>query len=195
MVNTTPTPALKNNKRAQMTEKRITSIAALIAAIGILLFGIASLIYSLRGPNCTMSPWFSATYTAGSPSPTPMAFSQSFTNRLSPRAHANTFSPKYIAAMLNSLKEAETNLITHSNDFARALANAVATNEQMKAFGVTPEVVSNAIIKTFSRPDFRKRLLNPSNNMYIKQLIEDAAVNGNTGRLTKVQTKIIRLHP
>ena len=140
-----------------MTEKRIMSIAALLAGIGILLFGIASLIHSLRCPDFAMPRLWSSTYTSRSPMPTPMVYSQSYTNKLS---------PKDIAAMLNSLTETKTNFFTGNNDYARAVANAFATNEEFNAFlatnqrfealGINLHFVTNAIIKALSRPEVQK---------------------------------------
>jgi hypothetical protein len=175
-----------------MAEKRIMSIAALLAGIGILLFGIASLIHSLRGPDFTMPRGWSFSYTSGSPlTATPLGHAQSFTNQFSSRSYTNKLSPGDVAAILNSVKQMETNFVAHGNDFAGAVANAFATNEQFKALGIDPNVVSNAVTQAFSRPEFQKDLMQALDNKDLKQLLEGVKIN----QTTTQQIRIINSHP
>ena len=163
-----------------MTEKRIASIAALVAAIGILLLGVACLILALRRSDVEMPRWSSVSYTSGSPAHTmPVGHSQLSTNRLSSGR---------ISTVLRSLKEEETNLFVGTN--VSAMANTFATNEQIAALGLDPATVSNALLKAFSRAKLQGLVTNPAVDRAIQRLLEAAPA-----KEVNEQTRIISRHP
>ena len=174
-----------------MTDKRIASIAALIAAIGILLFGVAKLICSLHGSNVAIPRSWSYSYVSGGPMPSPMRYSHPYTNLLLAGSYTNKLSPKDIAALVSSLKKMETHFIANSNNFAGAVASAFTTNAQLRALGIEPDAVSNAIIRGLSGPEMQKHLRSSVDHIYLKELLENAIIS-QPSKLTKVQTKIIQ---
>jgi len=128
-----------------MNDDKGRSVACLLAGIGVLLMGIAALVWALRHPPCARSVCWVSSF-SGSEASAPSPSSRTYTKKLTPQE---------IDQIVREFREKRVHLS------AQEIADSIdkeLSDERMKQLGLDPAGIRAMLKKKLSEPEVRKRI-------------------------------------